>query len=53
MPIIGEKGLVEAVEDGFLPFKVFFELLPQDFKTVLVAGVALGILLGIFHLLSR
>lgn len=48
-----EKGLVERLDWGFLPFRSVLEFLPEDFRTVIIAAVALTILLGIFHLLTR
>ena len=48
-----EKGLADRLEWGFAPFRFVFEFLPEDFRTVIVAAVALMILLGIFHLLTR
>lgn len=53
MNIIGEKGLVDTVENGLSVFGLIFELLPEDFRTVIIAAVALSILLGIFAILSR
>lgn len=53
MDIIPQPGLIERLSDGFVPFTAFFEFLPDDFKTVIVAAVALMVLIGIFNLLSR
>lgn len=53
MDIIPEPGLIERVSDGFIPFRAFFEFLPDELKTVIVAAVALTVLVGIFNLLSR
>ncbi len=50
---LGKEGLVDRLEWAFAPFRAVFEFLPEDFRTAIIAAVALMVLLGIFHLLTR
>lgn len=50
---LGEPGLIKSLENGFTVLQSVLLFLPEEVQTILIAAVALTVLLGLFHLLSR